>query len=714
MLEEQVRSAGDRPWVYPAAVALGVVVVAVVLQRYAFTIWSHTLDDDVYRLTGRSTFDNLPSALWSTTEDQRGLQRLQAWLLGFGPGIFGAPGGFRVVRWVDILAYLSAVIPVYRWIRAFDVHPAWAVVGALLAIVTPWAVVTSTFMTEPLAYPLAIWALYLSWKAAVRPTIGALVKAGVVILVAALARSVLLLIGPILVLAMVAAAIPRARGAWAARREWTARQIAPWALVFGTIAVLALLYFADRSALDPLTGVYGSTVLFSWSPLPRLARLDLAYVVSGIGILPGIVAIAWTGKTLVRPARPESLALAVMAVAMTAFVGYSTMRAGPDERYIMYLAPVLIVAAAVALGRREIGPVGLLVGTALTIWLFACVSWKEVASSFEYYISAAQVFHGRILLLNVGSRLPDVGLSYEAILAIGIVVVMAVAAFAVWRRGTIAIVIAGALAVGLAVLQLAQLTYVDRRFSTEGNFGPAQLAAHSWVDDAVGGDATVGVFVTKVGTDLPDSALYDTWREVAFFNEFNRVIYQIEGTVGFAPMYGKAAVVTVDERTGALQSTIPFPTLMMELRINPKMRLAGQEVATGGYVPYALLRTDGRPRLRWLVTGSDDASWTVPGQPTTIKVYKNTGQDQGKDCLTLDFVPPPGLTKPRPVTVRSGAKTYRTRVKPTDFTRLEGVRIGGGDADAYAPVTLQATGATEYQGLVRGVKLAAISRETCR
>jgi hypothetical protein len=701
---------GGRPWLYPATLAVAVVIVGLVLRHYAFAIWSHTLDDDVYRVTGRVAFDDFPSALWSTTSDQRGLQRLQAWLLGFGPGIFGSPGGFRVVRIVDILAYLSTVIPIWRWIRAFGVAPPLAAAGALLAILTPWAVVTSTFMTESLAFPLAMWALYCCWQAAVRPTLGSLVKAGAMIFVASLARSVLLLLGPVLILAMVAVAIPQLRGAWAARRTWTVRQIAPWALIGGGIALFLLLYYADRSALNPLTGVYGSTVLFSWSPLPGVARRDLAYVVSGIGILPGIVAIAWTGRTIVRPARPESLALAVMAIAMTLFVGYSTMRAGPDERYIMYLGPVLAVAAAVAVGRREIGPVGLLVGTAATIWLFASVSWPTTAASFQYYISAAQVFHGKILLLNIGSHVPDVGLSYEAILAIGIVLVMGVVALARWKGGTLGIAVVVVFGAGLALLQLGQLTYIDRHFSREGNFGPPDIAGHAWVDNAVGGDAHVGVFVTKIGDDLDARALYDTWREVAFFNQFNRTVYQEDGTVGFPPLVGKSAVVSVDERTGRLQSSEPFPKLMMQITINPKSPLAGQHVTYGGYVPYEIVRTDGAPRVKWLISGSDDASWSLPAQPTRIKVFRGT---IAHDCLALDFASPPGLTAPRRVTLHSGGRTYHVEVPVTGFARLSNVELAGGDATAYGDVTFQARGSTDYLGAKRGVKLLAVTPEAC-
>ncbi|MCW2984192.1 MAG: hypothetical protein JWR63_1762 [Conexibacter sp.] len=702
--------APGRPWAYPLALAVAVVVVGLVLRHYAFTIWSHTLDDDVYRVTGRFAYADFPSSLWSTTADQRGLQRLQSWLLGFGPGIFGSPGGFRVVRIVDLVAYLSTVIPVWRWLRALGVHPAVAAGGALLAIVTPWAVVTSTFMTESLAYPLAAWALYLSWKAAVQPTLGSLVKAGALIGVASLARSVMLLLGPVLVLAMLAVGASRARAAWASRSTWTPRQILPWALVGGAVLIVLVLYAVDRSALDPLTGVYGASVTGNWGALPRLVRWDLAYVVSGIGVLPGIVALAWIGKSLVRPARAESLALAVIAAAMAVVVAYSTMRAGPDERYMMYLAIPLVVAAAAAVGRREIGPIGLIAGTAVTLWLFSGVPWRGDAASFQYYIFAAQVFHGKILLLNLGSHLPDVGFSYALILALAIAAAMALAVFALRRGGTPARVLAVAFALGLAVLQLGQMTYVDKHFSAEANYGPAQLAGHAWVDETVGGDATVGVFASRTGPDISQRDLYDTWREVAFFNNFKRTIFQVDGSVGLDPLYGESKQIKIDVVTGRLHADVPIPRLMLQYEITPRTPLYGKTIKYAGYVPYSLVRLQGAPRLKWFVGGGDDASWTLPKTKMLLRVYKDAGTGS---CVTLIFQPPPGMTKDRPITVTADGRTYRTSVAPQGQAKIAGIRLGGGDAYAFGDVSIAATGSTPYLGAPRGVRVASIERGAC-
>jgi hypothetical protein len=709
-LTQLPRRAEDRAWVIPALLGVALLGVALLVAHYTFTIWAHTYDEDVYYVTGRMTWDGLPQSLWQSTADGRGLQRLQSWLMGFGLGIFGTPTGYRVVRWVDIAAYVGTAIPVWYWIRACGVSRPVAAAGAVLAVLTPWVVVTSTFMTESLAYPLATWALYRVWKVAVRPSLGGLVYAGAVIFLAMLARSVMLLLLPTLVVAMVAVGLRfgGVRGAWEHRR--TARAVAPWVIVgSGTLLVLALVV-ADRSALSPLTGIYSTSLGVNLDALPRLIRWDLAYVVSGIAILPGVVALAWIGRSLVKPARAESLALAVIAVAIMVVVAYSTMRAGADERYIMYLAPSLVVCAAVGLGRREVGPVWLLAGGAFTIWLFSGVPWREAAAAYDYYVYAAQVFHGRILLANVGSHVPDVGLSNAALLALGIAVATALAAAALWRGGALAKVVVAACLVGVLGVQLAQASYIPRHFAAEANYGPPDLAPHSWVDKAVGRDATVGIFVTRTGPDV--NYLYDVWREVAFFNIFHRVIFQIAGSVALKPLYGEQKLIAIDPKTGRLSSDAPIPQLMMELQINPKSPLYGKTLAYGNYVPFSVVRTYGPPRVKWLVTGSDDASYTMPDQPTRLRVYKGAGNG---DCVSLVFQPPDGLTAPRPVTVRSGGHVYRTVVPPGPGKQGEvtNVRLAGGDALAYADVTMQARGTTTVFGAPRGVRLAGIQRQAC-
>jgi Dolichyl-phosphate-mannose-protein mannosyltransferase len=712
-LRERLRAFEDRSWLWPVLLALGAALVGLVIVRYAFTFWNHTLDDDVYRLTGRQTYADFPAGLWQSTADDRGLQRLQAWLLGFGPGLFGTPGGFRVVRVVDILVYLTTVIPIWRWVRALGVGRWIALLAAVLAILTPWAIVTSTFMTESLAYPLAVWGLYTGWQAASEPTLGRLVKAGLVVVVAALARSVLVLIVPIFLLAMLAVGARNARRAWATRATWTRRQVLPWALVGAGLLFVLALYFGARSVLNPLTGVYGSTFSVNLEALRLLVRQDAAYVVSGVGILPGVIAAGFVARSLVRPARDESLALAVMTLGVAVFVAYSTMRAGPDERYIMYLAPMVIVCAAVGVGRREVGPLALAFGTLFTIWLFSGVDWRTTAQSFDYYVYAADVFHGKVMLLNVGERLRGTGLGHATIVALGIVVSAGVTALALWGRGRPARVAAGALVVGLLVLGVAQLSYVDRKFTAQANFGPRDLGPHAWVDNAVGKDGRVGVFVTRTGDDITGPQLYDTWREIAFFSQVDRVVYQISGSVALNPMYGDQDLIAIDEQTGHLKpSRVPVPREMLEMTLNPKAPLAGRVIAEpeAGFVPWRLVRLDGTPRVRWLITGSDDASWTVPTQPTSIRVYRAGGAGA---CLTLGFGPPIHMQGPRRITVKVGKKTYKSTLNPDSNVVMHGIRLTGGDADAFAPVVVSADGTTMYQNAPRGVRLLSVTREGC-
>jgi hypothetical protein len=713
-LRQRLRAYEDRGWLWPVLLALGAALVGLIIVQYAFAFWNHTLDDDVYRLTGRQTFADFPAGLWQGTADDRGLQRLQAWLLGFGPGLFGTPGGFRVVRAVDIMAYLTAVIPVWRWVRAFGVGRPLALLAAVLAILTPWAVVTSTFMTESLAYPLAIWGLYFGWRAASRPTLGRLVAAGAVIFFAATARSVLVLLVPVFLLGMFAVGIAGARSAWARRGQWTRREVLPWALVGAGVVVVLALYFGARSVLNPFTGVYGSTFSVNLEALKDLVRKDAAVVVSGVGILPGVVAAGFVGRSLIRPARPESLALAVMTLAVAVFVAYSSMRAGPDERYIMYLAPMLIVCAAVGVGRREVGPVALAFGTLFVLWLFSGVDWRQTAKSFDYYVYAAEVFHGKVMMLNVAGKLDFTGLGGATIVGLATVAAAGVAAFALWGRGRPAAVAAAGLVLTLLLVGVAQLTYVDRKFTAQANFGPRDLGPHAWVDNAVGSDEAVGVFVTRTGDDITGPQLYDTWREIAFFSQAPRVVYQIENSVALNPMYGDQDLAYIDAKTGHVRpARVPFPKHMLELTLNPKAPLVGTVLAKpqDGFLPWQLLRLDGTPRLKWIVTGNDDSSFTVPGQRTEIRVYKDA-PDTGR-CLGLGFGPPIGMQGSRKITVKSAGKTYTTILQPDGNAVIEDVRIAGGDADAFGPVTITADGSTPYKAYPRGVRLLGVQRLPC-
>ncbi len=693
-----------------ALVALGAGLVAVfaLLIHYGLRAWNHNLDEDIYRQAGVWTWHHLPGSLWDLHASDRGLQRIGGWILGGALVAFGAPDGFVVARVVGVVCFVSTAIPVWLWARAAGATRPWAAGAAFLSVAVPWAAVTATFMTELVAYPLSVWALYAIWRVSVRPTTTGLAVAGVAIAAAALGRSVMVLLAPVLVVTIVAVGARFGLRTAMRRGNWTWRQAAPWVLIGAAVLVVGAVVALDRGGTSSLAGRYDTYVGFKPDLAWLLTKRSLAKVVSGVGILPGIVALAYVGRSLWRPARPESFALAVLSVLTAAFVVYSAMRAGVDERYLMYLAPVLAVGAAVAISRGEVGPVAVLVAGALVIALFAVVTWQADQQAFGYFISAAEAFHARVLLLGVGSRLSFLPFGSGALLGIGIAAVTAAAAWALARRGRMGALVGAVLAAGVVVLQLAQTSYVDRKFTLEAAYGPRTAAGHSWIDRAVGGHQGVGFFVPRTGTDW-DFA--DTWREAAFWNlTVDRMVMTPDAPA--VPSHGQAVQrATVDAQTGRIvpaPGTMPIPDVLLEWLINPVAPLVGRPLATSTYLPMRVVRVDPPARVAWQVTGTDASAWTVAGQTARIRVFKDA---PGGRCLGVTVLGPPFLEGRRRVRVGS----VRGSVATDEHRELTGIRLHGGTAGHFADVTVTADGTTRFPaGQLRGVRVDGIRRMACR
>ena len=91
----------------------------------------------------------------------------------------------------------SAALPVWLLGRAGGLG-ARAPCCAALVLAVPWAVISTSFLAEPAAYPAFAWVLYTTWFAAQRPSRAVEVFALVALAVAALSRTQFLALPPIL------------------------------------------------------------------------------------------------------------------------------------------------------------------------------------------------------------------------------------------------------------------------------------------------------------------------------------------------------------------------------------------------------------------------------------------------------------------------------------------------------------------------------------
>jgi hypothetical protein len=268
-----------------------------------------------------------------------------AWLPG------SVPDGYAIGKLLAVLLSSAAVVPVWLLGREL-VGERLALVPALLCVAGAWMGTSALLLADNLAYPLA--------AASLAATVMALRRTGMrwvwislaFALPAVLARTQLLVLPLILVIALVIDVLVRPRAE--RRRRMAQRPRALWIGVAATVAALlvALLFDAQVSHyLDPSDnasiGDFGKAI----------ARQSAASVVL-FGFVPAAAALAlmarranWrderSGPLLVTLAAATVVTLLVLG----RFEGYAG--GGPVDRYVMYLAPLFFLALVMAPARID-------------------------------------------------------------------------------------------------------------------------------------------------------------------------------------------------------------------------------------------------------------------------------------------------------------------------------------------------------------------------
>jgi hypothetical protein len=459
-----------------------------------------------------------------------------------------------------VLLSLS-VFPVYGIARA--VLPRGRSVGvAALSLIAPLMLYSGFEMSESLAYPLCLVAIWVMLRALRRPSVinDALLLGA--ILLAPAARLQLVALVPAALTAVALVALLREPRPEESRGRALMRAISTHWLLFGTV-VAGLIAVVVRRAMNggalPLAGRYSAVGTAHASPLrtfelffQHLADLDFA-----VGVIPFAAALL-TGYVLVRSGFPRRqlifasvaaattlwmlLEVAFDAAAFDATSSHPRHVSGPfdvpriHERYLIYVMPLFFVALVVALPllRRKFPQRWHLAFAAVAAALPLLIPFNTVVnitSAFESF--ALQPF----AKIESGSIVP---IPHPTFLALILSALMAVGYLRAAARPlpSLAVAMTAVALLGLSLLAL------ERQTVPIAQAGLGLPSHKDWVDRAIGGQEAVSL----VGGAGVDTAALE---ETAFWNaSVSRVYYTC--TLAFGTDYGEEQL-TLDRGRGVLR-----------------------------------------------------------------------------------------------------------------------------------------------------------------
>jgi hypothetical protein len=465
----------------------------------------------------------------------------------FAPGyaLWSTPVAFDVAHVISAAVFASTVFPVYLLARSVMEDRVAAGLAAALAVAVPWVSMTASLLTEPIAYPAFAWSILAMTRAIERRTPGADAVALGAIAVAMLARTQLVVLGAAFVAAAAIVALrPPLRSA-----ELRAA-LRGHRLLLG-VALLGALVLID--APSTVLGAYAGPLKGDLVPPDMFpeAREMLAYLAIGTGVVSLPLSVAYIGLTLWRPASPTAAAFAAVAlsvgVVLTLAVGSFNARfaAGINDRYLCFLAPILVVAAMALLVERRPAVLPLCVGAALTTALFATAELSQAGPSLVAPIQTFMpVLNGRSYELGAAVGIDSLGAATT--LAVAVAVACVLLAFA--RRRLPARPLGLAVGVALLAVVVAQTLYDLRRVEeTQAGVSQEFLDSRGWLDRVEPRDEPIGLLLGPVG-DVPTTAA--VWWDTSFWSARADRVWAVPGTPGYEQGFRRGA--EIDERTGRM------------------------------------------------------------------------------------------------------------------------------------------------------------------
>lgn len=362
-LGRKARSALTVDW-WLAAIFVGCAVFAAVLV-YRAREWSVMTDELLYTEMARGMLETglpLPSVRGEFVQVYQVLYPLMIAPLIW---IVGMPEAYQTIAAANAVALTSACIPAYLltlYITDDKVLGRWV---ALCVGVLPWIALATKILTDSLAFPVFVWAVYAIVLAVAEPEKSRRRDwiALAAIALAYLARSQFVVLPAVFCAVILARAFAVGAGErrgfgsslTAGARTALRAPIERWPVFAATSVVVLLVLLRPEWIL----GIYSATTgdeFGSVVPSGLLGQMSshLAMIALGIGVIPLMLSLPWIVAAIGRPseARQNATALTfaicslvLLFVAASFDVRFSRTEE-VYERYIFYLAPLLLIGAA--------------------------------------------------------------------------------------------------------------------------------------------------------------------------------------------------------------------------------------------------------------------------------------------------------------------------------------------------------------------------------
>jgi hypothetical protein len=607
-----------RTW-WPLALMAGVgAFAAVFILRYGLSAHELQLDEFDTVAAGRRLDGAFFQTLFAVSPVGRGPERLAALVYALPSALFDNTATvFRASHILFGLIYMSAALPVYALARGLGLERWQAALPTVAAILTPWMLFGGTLLNVTVAYPTAMALAWATWRTMVRPSWRADSLLVLFALAGAMARESHALFA-------VAAGLAVSLQVW---RDWSGETV--WWRVKsfpGRIVRSHPLLVAAAGVVLVAVGVYGTHRLAgsayqptsSSSPVTVRGVLDATWkaaseLTMGTGYLPMIFAVPWLTHETLWPRRRESGAFAAVAVLMfTAFVAMvvyfaaTTAGASDDERYVAVLAGLPPLAAAVALFRREVGPVAVGVSGILLARAVVTQGLYPLAQPYGYFLAPARLFFTVVIQGQLSSRIPFSDSHIATTLLLAFAAAAVIVALLLTRRhsrsGALGAVIA-TFALGAPIaLSAAGGIYDGDHFENLATFPSLTFEQQSWVDAATGSaPAVVWDYAPNGDLRIPYEA-----NQAAFFNRSMVATVHVNGMPSSSAV-GSSISVTVDPRSGVVRTSSPMPRYLLAPERFTSVGFAGVMVAgpstVFGPLPLFLERLRSTARASYTVRG---------------------------------------------------------------------------------------------------------------